>query len=113
MKINITEKKENPLTEREEIKFEVDHKDVPTPSRAEVRKELSSKLEVPEDLIVLEKIVTLNGHQTASGKARIYDSKERLEELEPKYLIKRTEISKEKSSEKKEAEEKESEASEE
>lgn len=105
MEVKITEKNENPLTEREEIKFEIEHKNAPTPSRAEVVEELSSELEVPEKLIVVEKIATPHGRYIASGKGRIYESEERLEELEPKHLTRRTETSKEKETEKEEAEE--------
>ncbi len=92
--------------ERKEIKFEVEHRDSPTPSRDEVLTELASELESSEDLIIIEKLATLHGRQTASGIARLYESEEKLKELEPEYLSKRTEKS---AAEKEETEEKEEE----
>ncbi len=99
MEVKIVEESENPLVERDEIKFEVEHRNSSTPSRAEVLKELSSKLGVSESLIVIDKLATLQGRQIASGIARVYDSEDRLEEFEPDYLVERTEVSKEKSKE--------------
>lgn len=109
MKVKITGKTENPLTEREEIKFEVDHKNAPTPSRAQVLEELSSELGEPEEKIVIEKLATPHGRQFAIGIARVYESKDSLKEFEPGYLTKRTENSKEKEAEEEAPEEEESE----
>lgn len=89
MKVSIIEKGENPLLKRLEIRFEVDHTGGPTPKRLDVRRELASQLGVPEDMVVIEKFATTYGRQVASGIARAYDSRERLEELEPKYLLER------------------------
>lgn len=99
MEIKLKNRKENPLMEREEIKFEVEHQNSPTPSRAEVMEELASELDVSEDLILIDKLATLHGRHTASGMARIYESEERLKELEPEFLSDRTEKSKGKSEE--------------
>lgn len=110
MEVKVIEKEENPLLEREKINFEVEHKNAPTPPRADVLKELSEEIGVSEDLIVIEKIATLHGRQVASGIARIYKTEKRLKELEPEYLTTRTETSKEKLMETEEkAEEKEEE----
>lgn len=95
MEIKLKNRKENPLMEREKIKFEVEHQNSPTPSRAEVMEELASELDVSEDLIVIDKLATLHGRHTASGIVRIYESEEILKELEPDFLSDRTEKSKE------------------
>jgi len=95
MEIEITEQEENPLMERNEIKFEINHMGSSTPSRAKAVEMISEKLDESEDSIVLEKIVTLHGRQTAMGKARIYDSEDMKEELEPGYVSDRTLASKE------------------
>jgi small subunit ribosomal protein S24e len=87
MKVSVIKKDENPLLKRLEVRFEVDHEGGPTPKRLDVRKELAGQLGVPEDMVVIEKFATMYGRQIASGIARAYDSKERLEELEPKYLL--------------------------
>lgn len=113
MKLKITEKKEKPLLEREEVRFEAEHENAPTPSRFEVLKELSSELGVSGNLIIIEKVATPHGRQTASGIARVYKSEESLKEFEPEYLIKRGEVSKEKLAEAEEVEEEVTEAEEE
>lgn len=89
MKVEITEKVENPLLQRTEIKFKVDHAGGPTPKRPDVHAQLAAHLGVPEELVVIEKLASMYGRQVASGIARAYSSRERLEEVEPEYLIKR------------------------
>jgi small subunit ribosomal protein S24e len=87
MKVEVVEKTQNPLLQRTEIRFKVDHAGGPTPKRLDVRAQLASQLGVPEELVVIEKLASLHGQPVASGIARAYSSKERLEELEPKYLL--------------------------
>lgn len=89
MKVEIVEKSENPLFQRVEIKFKVDHAGEPTPKRLDVRAQLAAQLGVAEELIVIEKLAGAYGRQEASGIARAYSSKERLEALEPKYMLAR------------------------
>jgi len=89
MKVEITEKTENPMLKRTELKFFVDHEKAPTPNRLEVRAQLASQLGAPEDLIVIEKIASLHGKQVASGIARVYSSKEQLDVIELDYFLKR------------------------
>ncbi len=95
MEIKTIEETENPLMDRKEIRFEVEHKNSPTPSRAEVLNELASKLGISEDSVVIDKVATLHGRQTASGIARVYESEEVLERLESGHLVERTEASRE------------------
>lgn len=89
MKVEIIEKVENPLFKRTEIKFRVEHKGGPTPKRLDVRAQLASQLNVAEELVVIEKLASTHGRQVASGIARAYSTRERLEELEPEHLLKR------------------------
>ena len=89
MKVEIVERKENPLLQRMEIKFRVDHSGQATPKRMDVRAQLAAQLSVPQELVMIEKIASTYGRQAASGIARVYSSRERLEQLEPKYLLKR------------------------
>lgn len=89
MKVEIVEKAENPLFKRVEVKFRVDHAGAPTPKRLEVRARLAELLGVAEELLVIEKLASTHGLQVASGIARAYTSREQLEGLEPKYLLKR------------------------
>ena len=89
MEIEIVEKKDNPLFQRVEIKFRADHSGEPTPKRLDVRAKLAAKLGVPEELVVIEKLASTHGRQAASGIARAYGSKDQLEGVEPKYLLRR------------------------
>lgn len=89
MKVEIIEKTENPLFKRTEIKFKADHAGEPTPKRLDARAQLAAQLGVAEELIVIEKLASTHGRQAASGIARVYSSREQLEGLEPKFLLKR------------------------
>jgi len=89
MKVEIVKKSENPLFQRVEIKFKVDHAGGPTPKRLDVRAQVAAQLGVAEELVVVEKLAGAHGRQEASGIARAYNSKERLAALEPKYLLAR------------------------
>lgn len=92
MEIKVTEREENPLLDRVEINFKVDHTNAPTPPRSEVLDELSDEMGVHKGLVVIEKLATPHGRQVASGIARIYRSRSNLEEFEPRYLLERTGI---------------------
>ena len=87
MKVEIVEKSENPLFQRVEIKFKVDHAGKPTPKRLDVRAQVAAQLGVSQELVVIDKLAGAYGKQEASGIARAYGSKERLVALEPKYLL--------------------------
>jgi len=89
MKVEIIEKTENPLFKRTEVKFKADHAGEPTPKRLDARAQLAAQLGVAEELIVIEKLASTHGRQVASGIARVYSSREQLEGLEPKFLLKR------------------------
>lgn len=89
MKVEIVQKTENPMFKRTEVKFKVEHAGGPTPKRLDVRGQLAALLGVPEELVVIDKLASAYGKQEASGIARAYGSRERLEALEPKYLLKR------------------------
>jgi ribosomal protein S24E len=89
MKVEIVEKSDNPLFQRVEIRFKVDHAGEPTPKRLDVRAQVAAQLGVSQELVVIEKLSGAYGKQEASGIARTYNSKERLAALEPKYLLAR------------------------
>lgn len=89
MKVEVVDKVENPLFKRTEVKFKVDHAGASTPKRLEVRPQLAALLSVAEDLLVIDKLASTHGRQVASGIARAYSSREQLEKVEPKYLLKR------------------------
>ena len=89
MKVEIVQKTENPMFKRTEVRFKVEHAGGPTPKRLDVQGQLAALLGVPEELVVIDKLASTYGKHEASGIARAYGSRERLEALEPKYLLKR------------------------
>ncbi len=100
MKIEITNKVENPLFDRTEVSFEI-LQDGPTPSRAEVVKELASMMKADVENVVLHSIIQPFGMKKSFGKARIYKSKEAMS-IEPKHILERTKKSLEKAQPKEE-----------
>lgn len=89
MEVEIIKKTENPLFKRTEVEFKVDHAGSPTPKRLDVRAQLAPLLGTSEDLLVIEKLASTYGRQTAHGIARAYTTREQLEAHEPKHLLKR------------------------
>jgi len=89
MDIEIIEKKENPLLQRVEVNFRVNHLGAPTPKRAEVKTQLATVLQAQPELVVIEKMASVHGKSETSGIARVYQSEEKMRALEPEYLLKR------------------------
>lgn len=89
MKVEVIKRTENPLLKRVEVEFRIDHSGAPTPKRSEVKSQLASLLGISEDLLVIERFTSTHGRQEARGTARFYSTREQLELLEPKYLLRR------------------------
>ena len=80
----------NPLLERKEVYFEVDHSDKgSTPTRLEVRQMLAEHFDVEVDRVIVRKVETMTGTMIARGEAHIYDSVEMARFVEPDYILKR------------------------
>ena len=83
----------NPLLERKEVYFEIDHSDVgSTPKRAEVRKLLAEHFGVEVGKVIVRKIETTTGTMVTRGEAHIYDSVEMAMFVEPDYILKRNQV---------------------
>jgi len=90
MEVKITSEKKNPLLERREVYFQVEHNQTgSTPSRLEIRKAVSNALKTNIDLVFVKKLETKTGMHTAFGVANVYDSIEQAGLIEPEYIIKR------------------------
>ena len=89
MKVELVKKSDNPLFKRTEVEFKVDHSGASTPKRLEVRAQLASLLGSSEEMLVIDKLVSSHGRQMAAGIARVYNTREQLETMEPEYLLKR------------------------
>ncbi len=88
MNLEILEERANKLLHRTEIEARITF-DSATPSREEIVKLVAAKKNVPEDLVIVENINQKFGQRVADVSVRIYESKHVLEEIEPKYRIKR------------------------
>ncbi|MBD3263375.1 30S ribosomal protein S24e [Candidatus Woesearchaeota archaeon] len=99
MDIKITDKKENVLLNRTEIKADIEHVGKPTPSRAEIKEKLAAMLSSDKNLVIIRKLEQDFGSKTKCT-AMQYKTRDDLEKIEQKYLLKRDE---KKPKEKKEA----------
>lgn len=94
MKIEITNKKENQLLRRKEVFFRLKHEEEKekkgaSPSREEARKALIKKLRCSPNLLVIDRMGTEFGKRETVGYAKVYESEDRLREVEREHIIKR------------------------
>ncbi|MEC7707102.1 MAG: 30S ribosomal protein S24e [Candidatus Thermoplasmatota archaeon] len=84
--MEVTERKENPLLGRVEIRFVWDHANSATPSLADMRV-AAAKAEpgAKEELVFVKEVSTRFGMPQTTGLALVYDSAESAE-LEPEYV---------------------------
>jgi small subunit ribosomal protein S24e len=94
MKMEIKEKKENPLFKRVEIRFTVNHVGETTPTKAAVVEEIAKQMKAKKDSVVLNSIDTVYGEGVSKGYAKVYESKEAAQSIEPEYILKRNGINK-------------------
>jgi len=85
--VEIENKVENPLLERTEIYFSVDHEGGPTPRREEVKAQLASILKVEKDTVIIDSIKTEFGKQVSRGYAKVYKSVETAKRIENDYQL--------------------------
>ncbi|ABP96360.1 MULTISPECIES: 30S ribosomal protein S24e [Metallosphaera] len=81
--------KENKVIGRKEIKIKVYHIGSPTPSRADIRKAISSFIGAKEDLVVIRKINTGYGAGISEATIHVYSEKDVLSKFEPAHLVNR------------------------
>lgn len=87
MDIKIIERKENPLLNRVEIEFECEYPEEGTPKILDVKHKLVALEDSSNDLLVVDTMKPSYGVSTAVGLAKIYDSVEKLTEIEPASVI--------------------------
>jgi len=83
---------ENPLLYRKEYVLAIIHDASSTPSRDTLREEISKQLGVNKDLVVVRKIKTDFGTNVAKVEVHVYDSREKMLEIEPEYILRRNKI---------------------
>ena len=54
-----------------------------------MRKKIAALFNAKEDAVVIEKITNRFGDKRFEGIAKIYDSREKMKEIEPEYIISR------------------------
>ena len=86
MEIEIENRKENKLLEREEIYFKVKY-DGATPSRKKIREQLKGM--GLNGFIVIDYVQPIFGVREAKAYAKVYPSEKKAREIEPDYIIKR------------------------
>ena len=87
MSVEVISKFENKYLFRTEYIFKMNHEAKGTPSRKEVRALIAKALNVPEDRIVIRKIKTPFGVNEAYIEAFVYESKDKMFEIEPRHIL--------------------------
>ena len=88
MEINIINKFENKLLNRDEYEFYVDFQG-PTPTRLQVRDKLSALINSNPKLTIIKKIFNRAGMQRVLCRAHVYKDEETMKKIEPKYILER------------------------
>jgi len=92
MDIEISEKKQNPLLARWEVRFVVQHANEKTPTRDQVREKLAAQLNSKKGNVVVDSMRSAFGKGATKGYARIYDTPEQLAKNEPHFMLKRNKL---------------------
>ncbi len=90
MELEIKNKKENPVLQRQEITGEIKFTGAATPSNKQVQEELSKKLGIQADLVTIRHIYGSFGSGKAAFEAVAYASKEQFDKIEPKKKTPKT-----------------------
>jgi len=88
MQLEIKTQEKKPLLMREEINATATFKGA-TPSRAEIKKEIASKIKKEENLIIVKSIKKVYGQQQSEVEAHIYNNEKDLKEIEDEVTLKR------------------------
>ncbi|MFX1303391.1 MAG: 30S ribosomal protein S24e [Promethearchaeota archaeon] len=86
LNIEITEEKKNPVIERTELTFRVDHFSAGTPNRLEIKKKIAAMQGSDEKLTIIKHLKTHFGATYTIGKAFIYDNIKDLQFFEPFHI---------------------------
>jgi small subunit ribosomal protein S24e len=84
--IEIIEEKKNPLIDRVEIKFRIDHFGRGTPDRLEIRKKIAAMKNSDEKMTIIRNIQTQYGQQYNIGHVNIYNDLKELVYFEPFHI---------------------------
>ena len=86
--IKIIEEKNNPLLNRREVVFKVDHESA-TPSRKSIVDRIAATMNSKEGLVIVDNLKTEFGKRETIGYAKIYETEERAKQVERPHIIER------------------------
>ena len=87
MEIRLLDDRANPLLKRHEVQFEVTHATRATPSRDEVRSELSKLVHAPKDRVVVERMAARYGAAVTRGEALVYQTVDAVRSTERTHIL--------------------------
>ncbi|SRR6056297_1362963 len=91
MDINITNDKNNALFNRRELNLTVAF-DGATPSRNDIKAKVAALLNVPLELVIVQKMENDFGQQEAAGYVKVYETVDRMKQVEKDYVLERNKI---------------------
>ncbi len=86
MKIEILNELENPLLKRKQFEVKIIH-DATTPSIEEIRKKVSVAKEVGKGVVIVDSFKSQYGSRETIGTVKVYQTKERAMEIEPRHSL--------------------------
>ena len=92
MDVEITDKKQNPLLKRQEIRFKILHPKEPTPNRDSAREKIASLSNVKKEQVIIDNLETTFGMSETKGYAKIYASKEEAMKNEREHHLVRNKL---------------------
>jgi small subunit ribosomal protein S24e len=84
--IEILDEKKNPLIDRNEIEFKIDHFGEGTPNRLDIKNKLAAMQGADSKLTIIRKLKTHYGGSYLIGKAMIYEDGKDLKLFEPFHI---------------------------
>jgi len=72
MQFKIVGKQENKLLSRLEVRFDATHVDSPTPTRADLRKQLAATLGIGPEEVLVKDVQSVRGSAVSHGTAYVY-----------------------------------------
>jgi small subunit ribosomal protein S24e len=87
VEIRILEDRPNPLLKRHEYRFEVAHATAATPSREDVRGELSKLVKAPKDRVIIERMRARYGTAVSRGQALVYESADAAKSITRAHIL--------------------------
>ncbi|MHA2280979.1 MAG: 30S ribosomal protein S24e [Promethearchaeota archaeon] len=86
LNIDIKEEKKNPLINRVELTFTIEHFEQGTPNRLEVKKKIAAMQGSDEKLTIIKNLKTQFGDSSTQGIAYIYEQSKDLQFYEPFHI---------------------------